>query len=273
MQLGFLLLQSFTIPRPAGLVNDFAGVIPVDRAAAITDLAEAVRRSSPGEIAVVTLPDIGDRDPAEIGLRIGREWGVGRAGSPGDFERNAGVVVLVIPKETSSTGSGMCRVEVGRGAEGFITDATAAEMCREAIPAFAQRDYGAGLALITARLAQRFAAEFGFSVDSALAAVPEAAAHPQVAAGPPWVQIIIVVVVIMIISNLSRRRRGRGGRGGRGGGGGAVLPFPIFIPGGFGGGRSGGWGGGFGGGGFGGGGFGGFGGGGGFSGGGGGGRW
>jgi uncharacterized protein len=268
-----MLLQAVTIPRPTGLVNDFAGVVPAERVAAISALAEAVRQNSPGEIAVVTIADIGDRDPAEIALRVGREWGVGRAGAPGDPTRNAGVVVLIVPKETSSTGSGMCRIEVGRGAEGFITDGTAAEMCREAIPSFAQGDYGAGIALITARIAQRFATEFGFSVDSALAAVPEAAAHPEVVAGPPWVQIIVVVLVIMLISSLSRRRRrGRGRRGGRGGGPGAVLPLPIFLPGGFGG-RGGGFGGGgFGGGGFGGG-FGGFGGGGGFSGGGGGGKW
>lgn len=266
------LLQAVTIPRPVGLVNDFAGVIPSDRATAISALATAVRNSSPGEIAVVTLADIGDRDPAEIALRIGREWGVGRAGAPGDPNRNAGVVVLVVPKETSSTGSGMCRVEVGRGAEGFITDAAAATMCREAIAAFRIGDYGGGIALLTARIAQRFAAEFGFSVDSALAAVPEAHPHPEVVGAPPWLQIAIVIALVMVISSISRRRkRRRGKRGGRGGRGGGppVLPFPIFIPGGFGGGRSGG----FGGGGFGGGGFGGFGGGGGFSGGGGGGRW
>jgi uncharacterized protein len=260
-----------------GLVNDFANVIPAARASAISALAEAVRLNSPGEIAVVTLSDIGERDPAEIALRIGREWGVGRAGAPGDPTRNAGVVILVVPRETSSIGSGLCRVEVGRGAEGFITDATAADMCREAVPHFRERDYGGGIALITARVAQRFAGEFGFSVDSAVAAVPEAAPHPEVIGAPPWLQILIVVAVIMIISSFSRRRRRRrrGGRNGRGGPRGArMLPLPIMIPGGLGAGRGGrGWSGGGFGGGFGGGGFGGFGGGGGFSGGGGGARW
>jgi uncharacterized protein len=263
-------------------VNDFANVIPAERVSAITAIAEAVRLNSPGEFAVVTLRDIGDRDPAEIALRIGREWGVGRAGDPGDPTRNAGVVVLVVPRETSTTGSGTCRVEVGRGAEGFITDAIAADMCREALPSFRERDYGAGIALITARVAQRFSGEFGFSIDTAVAAIPEAAPHPPAFGASPWIQVLIVVAIIMIVSSISRRRqrrrrRGRSGRGGPRGPG--ALPFPIILPGGFGGGRGGrgggggGFGGGFGGGGFGGGGFGGFGGGGGFSGGGGGARW
>lgn len=259
------------IPRPVGLVNDFAQVIPADRARAISDLAEAVRRSSPGEIAVVTLPGIGERDPAEIALRIGREWGVGRVGEAGDPARNAGVVILVVPKETSATGRGHCRLEVGRGAEGFITDGTAAEICREATPAFIERDYGGGIALITARVAQRFAGEFGFSIDSALAAVPAATrAAPGYEDPPPWVMIFIVGMLIIIISSIRQaardRKRGRRRRAA------GLLPFPIIFPGG---GRSrGGWGGGGGGGsGFGGGGFGGFGGGGGFSGGGGGSSW
>jgi uncharacterized protein len=264
------LLQAVEIPRPVGLVNDFASVIPAPGARAIADLAEAVRRSSPGEIAVVTLANIGERDPAEIALRIGREWGVGRAGEAGDPNRNAGVVILVVPKETSATGRGHCRVEVGRGAEGFITDATAAQFCREATPAFIARDYGEGIALITARVAQRFAGEFRFSIDSALAAVPAATrtAPAEYEDPPEWVLIFVVVVLIIIISSIRRaardRKRGRRRRAA------GMLPFPIIFPGGFGGHSRGGWGGG---GGFGGGGFGGFGGGGGFSGGGGGSGW
>ncbi|CAN5227499.1 hypothetical protein BH23GEM2_BH23GEM2_14140 [soil metagenome] len=258
------LLQGIAIPAPSGLVNDFAGVIPAEQVTAITDLAEAVRRSSPGEIAVVTLPDIGDRDPAEIALRIGREWGVGKAGAPGDPNRNAGVVILIVPRESSSTGSGMCRVEVGRGAEGYITDGRAAEICREAIPGFVAGNYGGAIALITARIAQHFAAEYGFSIDSALAAVPAAHPHPAVVRAPPVAQIIFVVILIIVISRISRRNRRRRGRRGM-----HALPFPIIFPGGFGGGGGGWSSGGFGGGG----GFGGFGGGGGFSGGGGGAKW
>src|SRR5690348_18001021 len=124
--------------------------------------------------------DLGGRDPSEVALRIGREWKVGNLADIGDRSRNAGVVILLVPKETSSDGQGHCRVEVGQGAEGFITDATSGEICREATPAFRQQDYGTGLELVTLRVAQRYAQEFGFSLDTSL----RAPAMPQQARAP-----------------------------------------------------------------------------------------
>jgi uncharacterized protein len=264
-----LLLQTggVQIPPPTGLVNDFANVLSPESAARIERIAQDVRDKSKGEIAVVTLPDLGGRDPSELALRIGREWKVGNLANIGDRTRNAGAVILLVPKETSRDGRGYCRVETGQGAEGFITDATAGEICREATPAFQRRDYGAGLELVTQRVAERFAQEFGFALDTSLRApVIEAPARQPRRSGGGIPPIFLLLLLFIVLSLLGR---------GRGGGRGCGGCFPIFLPfggGGFGGGRGGGWGGGgFGGGG--GGGFGGFGGGGGFSGGGGGSSW
>ena len=261
-------LQGVTIPQPTGLVNDFASVIPAERETRITQLAELIRTRSPGEIAVITLPDIGDRDPSEIALRVGRDWGVGKKGAPGDPARNAGVVILVVPKETSSSGRGHCRIEVGRGAEGFITDANAGEICREATPAFRARDYGAGIELVVTRVAQEFANEFGFSEDTALAAGTRQGEDSERV--PLWVKILIAVMLIVIVRAISQAMR-HGRREFRRRRGWDAFPPLIIFPPTSGRSRSRGWGG-FGGG-SGGGGFGGFGGGGGFSGGGGGSSW
>ena len=127
------------IPAPVGLVNDFAHVIPADAAASIEQIASDVRAKSRGEIAVVTLPDIGQNAPSDVALRIGREWKVGKIGNPGDPTRNAGAVILLVPKETSSDGRGHCYIATGQGAEGFITDADAGAICREATPYFTSR--------------------------------------------------------------------------------------------------------------------------------------
>lgn len=264
-----LLLQSGPqIPPPRGMLNDFANVIAPSSAARIERIVEDVRTKSGGEIAVVTLADLGGREPSEIALRIGREWKVGARAAIGERTRNAGVVVLLVPKETASDNRGRCRIEVGQGSEGFITDATSGEICREATPYFAQRDYGAGLELVTLRVAQRFSQEFGFTLDAALDA-PEARRPTREpgrrAPGGGISPIFLLILLFFVLSALGGGRR-RGGCGGPG-------CLPIFIPfGGFGGGGGGHFGGGgFGGGG--GGGFGGFGGGGGFSGGGGGSDW
>lgn len=261
-----LLLQGGPqIPAPQGLVNDFAHVIPADAAQRIDAIAQDVRDKSKGEIAVVTLADLGGRDPSDIAREIGRSWKVGNFASIGDRSRNAGVVILVVPKETSSDGHGYCRVEVGQGAEGFITDATSGEICREATPAFRQQDYGTGIELVTLRVAQRYAQEFGFALDTSLPTpvVRQPARSPS-SGGGGINPLVLLVIFFIVISILGGGRRGRG-----------CGCLPIFLPfGGFGGGGY--RGGGFGGGGFGGGGgggFGGFGGGGGFSGGGGGSSW
>lgn len=257
-----LLLQSGPqIPPPRGLLNDFANAISPVSAARIERIAQDVRDKSGGEIAVVTLADLGGREPGEIALRIAREWKVGAQAAVGDQRRNAGVVVLLVPKETAADGRGRCRIEVGQGSEGFITDATSGDICREATPFFAQRDYGTGLELVTLRVAQRFAQEFQFTLDTASQfRAPSREPAQRRGRGGGINPLFLLLLLFFVLSALGGgRRRGC---------------MPIFIPfGGFGGGGGGGgWGGGgFGGGG--GGGFGGFGGGGGFSGGGGGSDW
>ncbi|MFL5618177.1 MAG: TPM domain-containing protein [Gemmatimonadaceae bacterium] len=254
------------IPPPRGLVNDFANVLPAASAARIERIAQDVRDKSKGEIAVVTLADLGGRDVSEVALRIGREWKVGNLASIGDRSRNAGVVILIVPKETSSDGQGHCRIETGQGTEGFITDATTGEICREATPAFRQRDYGSGTELVAVRVAQRFAQEFGFTLDTALGVpgyTPARRPAPVERRGGGMNPIVLLIILFVVLSLLGGGRRRRG-------------CLPIFIPFGGGGWGGGGGGGGWGGGGFGGGGgggFGGFGGGGGFSGGGGGSSW
>jgi uncharacterized protein len=258
--------QQPEIPAPVGLVNDFAHVLDQSTIDHLTKIAEDVRTKSRGEMAIVTLPDLAGRDVADVALRIGREWKVGKVGTPGDPTRNAGAVILLVPKETNSDNSGRCFVLTGQGTEGFITDATAGDICREATPYFRERDYASGLDLVTLRVAQRFAQEFNFNLDTTLSPVTAPVRRSQKSDGggiPPFVIFIIFFVILSILNRASRR--GRRGRGGCGGGVPLIFPMGGFNS------RGGGWGGGgFGGGG---GGFGGFGGGGGFSGGGGGSSW
>ncbi|HEV7907105.1 MAG TPA: TPM domain-containing protein, partial [Pseudonocardiaceae bacterium] len=217
-----------------------------------------------GDMVIVTLPDLGGRPVEEIALRLGREWKVGANAAVGDAARNAGVVILVVPKETSSDGRGHCRIETGQGTEGFLTDATSASICRSVTEQFIARDYDGAIAQLAAVVADRYAAEFGVGLDGAPRAAQRPQGSPRGGSGglPIWAVLLLFIVLPMILSR-GRRRRGCVG----------CIPIPFGGPS-FGGGFSrGGWsgGGGFGGGG--GGGFGGFGGGGGFSGGGGGSSW
>ena len=277
----FLLLlfppQELVIPPPRGLVNDFAGVIDAAHAARIERVAAYVRSRSGGEIAVVTLRDLGGRAANDVATRIGREWRVGADAPIGDRRRNAGLVILVVPKETSADGRGHVFIAPGQGSEGFATDAGVGDIWREAIPELQRREYGAAIERITLRVSELYAREFGFSLDSLDVTLPARAPAPQAPAtrdgsGIPGGMIALLVILFVIMPMLSRGQRGR--RRYRGGGLGSALPW-ILMDAMRGSRRSGGgWGGGWGGGGGGGGGgFGGFGGGGGFSGGGSGGSW
>ncbi|MEJ7811930.1 MAG: TPM domain-containing protein [Gemmatimonadaceae bacterium] len=256
----------------AEVVRDMAGVLPQSSIDLVNRIAFDVHAKSGGEIGLAVLPDIGGRAPVDVALRIGREWQVGRLSAIGDRTRNAGAVILLVPKETSSTGRGACFVATGQGTEGFITDATAAAICRSVTELFIARQYGPAMEQVALQVAQRFAGEFGFTVDTTLA--PAAISQPEferrtpVGGGfPPIVLLLLFLFALFVLSSMSRQR----------GCGGGCLPLVIPIPGGGYSQRGGSWGGGGwgGGGGFGGGGggFGGFGGGGGFSGGGGGSSW
>ena len=105
-----------------------------------------VREKTRGEIAVVTLADIGDRSASDVALQIGRQWGVGAKGDPGDRARNAGVVLLLVPRKNHQQGTGDVFISVGRGAEGFLTDARAGRIRDAMLPALATEDYEIGRA-------------------------------------------------------------------------------------------------------------------------------
>jgi uncharacterized protein len=243
-------IDSLIPAQPVGYVNDFASVIDPESSAQMQDLIERLRGATGAEIAVVTLPSIGDREASEVALAIGRKWKVGAKADIGDPRRNAGIVLLLIPRRPNETNSGQIRIEVGQGLEGIVTDAAAGEVRDLMRPDLSNGQYGTGLLTGVRALSSLIARGFGVT-DSALTAYQPPAAAPGSPINGSIVPILVFIVVLMLMSSGRRRRRGIYWGGG------------PWIGGGWGGG------GGFGGGG---GGFGGFGGGGGFSGGGAGGR-
>lgn len=246
-------LDTLVPAQPTGYVNDYARVIDPGSSASMEQLIERLRGVTGAEIAVVTLPSIGDHDAATVALAIGRKWKVGGRAEIGDPRRNAGLVLLLVPRREGDPNSGHIRVEVGQGLEGIVTDAAAGQIRDLMRPHLAEGRYGDGLLLGVRALSSLIARGYGSS-DSALTAYQPPVDSEQ---GSPTIgnllPIMLLIVFMLMASRGGRRRRRRGG----------IYWGGPWIGGGWGGG------GGFGGGG---GGFGGFGGGGGFSGGGAGGR-
>jgi uncharacterized protein len=247
-------VDSVVPARPVGLVNDFAALLDAGTRDELEDLLTRLRSATGAEVAVVTLPTIGEYDEADVALAIGRKWGVGARAGIGDERRNAGLVLLLVPRINHEPGTGHVRIEAGQGLEGIVTDAAAGQIRRDVMgPKLAQEQYGPALRDGVRALTGLIARGFGVT-DSTLALAP-----PRVTGRAPSSQfvsllpLLLFVLFVMLANRGGRRRR-------------VYWGGPWIGGGGFGGG---GFGGGFGGGG---GGFGGFGGGGGFSGGGSGGR-
>jgi uncharacterized protein len=245
--------------RPIGYVNDFAGVMQPADTASLERLLRQLQAATGAELAVVTLPDIGDQSEADVAREIGRQWKIGAKAGIGDPRRNAGAVLLLVPRKDHQVGSGHLRIETGQGLEGIVTDAATGEIRREIMgPDLEREDYSAAIVKGTRALTSLIARGYGVS-DSTLTAYAPPSNGGDAGNLQSWLPILFFVFLFLLASGAFRgRRRRRGG----------IYWGGPWIGGGWGGG------GGFGGGGFGGGGggFGGFGGGGGFSGGGSGGR-
>ena len=219
-------------PRPARLVNDFAGILSASQRQTLESALVAYDDSTSTQIAVVTVPTLNDYDVADYAVQLGEKWGIGRK------QKDNGLLLLVAPNERKVT------IQVGYGLEGAIPDATAKTIISQRIiPYFKQNNYPGGIAAGVQGLMQAAAGEFK----------GEPRKRGDDGGGFPTF-LVIIIIVIILISIFGKKGGGGGGsysrRGYRGYGGGPII---------FGGGGFGGGGGSFGGGG--GGGFGGFGGG------------
>ncbi|HKA59821.1 MAG TPA: TPM domain-containing protein, partial [Gemmatimonadales bacterium] len=195
-----VVLAQVAIPPPRGYVNDFAGVLDSASIARMDAVIAEVRNTTRGEIAVVTLADVGGRPASEVAVRIGRQWGVGAAAEAGDRAKNLGVVVLLVPRKDHQPGTGDIFIATGRGAEGFLTDASVGRIRDAMLPFLAQEQYGAGLSLAVDLIAQAFGQEFGVTLTT-----PEYVRPPPTTPQRPIpIGFIIIVVVLLII--LSRGR-------------------------------------------------------------------
>lgn len=257
--------------KPSGYVTDLTGVLDAGSTERIGSLIERLRGATGAEIAIAILPTIGDRAAAEMAVAIGRAWGVGAKAAIGDVRRNAGLVILLVPRRQGDQNSGQIFVGTGNGLEGIVTDLQAGRVRDLMRPYFQRGEYGAGLEQGVRELAALIARGMGVT-DSALSAGGRQLEGPAPSGDPPRFVFWILMALFLVFLVLRALNSGGGGRGPRGRSGRRRGPGPWIF---WGGGRGGSGGGGFGGfGGFGGGGggFGGFGGGGGFSGGGAGGR-
>lgn len=246
MLLGLLLLVAIDartslaeapFPKPRGLVNDFANVIPDNYEQRIAGLAQELLQKTGIPIVVVTMPDIGGAEYNDYANRLYSAWGIGKKGE------DKGVLVFLTIKERKM------RIETGYGVEGILPDGLVGEIRdRYMIPYLKDNRFGEGLLVGTTAIAQVIAKDAGVKLTGA---APIKA--PQKRRSRSGFSLIPLILIILFFMFGSRRRGGSwifflpflmGGRGfgggySRGGFGGSFGGFGGGF-GGFGGGMSGG---------------------------------
>jgi len=233
----FLLLWTFghaqaerPFPKPKGLVNDFANVIPAAHEQKIAAVTGELFQKTQIPVVVVTMPDIGGAEYNDYTTRLYEAWGIGKKGE------DKGVLIFVTIKERKM------RIETGYGVEGILPDGLVGEIRdRYMTPYLKENKFGEGILNGTMAVAQVIAKGSGVKLTGQ-------APVKKVKKRKSAFSILPLIIIVLIFVFASRRRGGAwlllalllGGGGGRGfGSGGGFGGFSGGV-GGFGGGMSGG---------------------------------
>lgn len=221
------------IPKPRGLVNDFADVIPASHEQKLTTLTTELLGKTEIPVVVVTMPDIGGAEYNDYVNRLYAAWGIGKKGV------DKGVLIFVTVRERKM------RIETGYGLEGVLPDGLVGEIRdRYMIPYLKENKFGEGLLYGAAAVAQVIAKGAGVQLTGQV----QVKARKKKVSKFSFLPLIILLLVFFRLAS-----RGRGGSwifllpllmggGGRHSGSGFGGGFGGFSGGfgGFGGGMSGG---------------------------------
>lgn len=133
----FLLATSLwaqEYPRPAGAINDFAGVLSVETRTRLEGLARELWDKTGTAVVVAIVTTIGDSEVNDYVNRLYQAWGIGRKGE------DKGVLIFVTIKERKM------RIETGYGVEGILPDGLVGEIRdRYMIPYFRENKFDEGV--------------------------------------------------------------------------------------------------------------------------------
>ncbi|MFL6727300.1 MAG: TPM domain-containing protein [Sphingomicrobium sp.] len=123
-----------TFPQLTGRVVDQAHLLSAAQVADLTSKSQALEAQTKRQFVVATVNSLEGYPIEDYAYRLGRAWKIGSA------KENNGVLLLVAPKEHKVW------IATGYGAGGFLTDAMAGVITREAIlPKFKAGDMGGGI--------------------------------------------------------------------------------------------------------------------------------
>ena len=140
-----LPLGGFDVPRLTGPVVDRAGMLSASAERQISHALQKLQQQPDGvQIAVLTVPDLGDETIEQASIQVTDTWQLGSEDS------DKGVLLMVARAERR------IRIEVGQGLEGDLPDALAKRIIDEAMtPLFRSGNVDQGILVGVFQIAQR----------------------------------------------------------------------------------------------------------------------
>jgi uncharacterized protein len=108
-------------PPLKGRVNDYAGMLSVSAARALSISLKELEQSDSTQIVVLTIPSLEGEPLEAYSLQVVEQWKIGQKGY------DNGALLLIAKKERK------IRIEVGYGLEGTLTDIKAGQIIRNVI--------------------------------------------------------------------------------------------------------------------------------------------
>ena len=181
-------------PKPAGYFNDYANVVPKEKALALNEKLAQFERETSNQIVVVVYPKMeSDSEIFDYTYRVKEQWGVGQKG------KNNGAVLFVFVQDRKMY------LHTNYGLEGALPDATAFDITERVIkPHFRTGDYAGGLEAGINAIFQATRGEYKGSGGT----VQEKRAPASSGCGP--LGFIIMLIIVLTIVRLGRRRGGYG---------------------------------------------------------------
>lgn len=126
--------SALEVPYLGGRVNDQAGLLTPDSAAALEGKLKAYEAKTGHQVVLLTIPSLEGEVLEEFSLKVARTWALGRKGA------NDGILFLVAKNDRK------LRIEVGHGLEASLPDALAGRIIQnEVVPRFRSSDFEGGI--------------------------------------------------------------------------------------------------------------------------------
>ena len=181
-------------PKPAGYFNDYANVVPKEKAVALNEQLAQFERETSNQVVVAVFPKMeSDSDIFDYTYRVKEKWGVGQKGT------NNGAVLFVFVQDRQMF------LQVGYGLEGALPDITAKDITEHVIkPHFKTGDYGKGLEAGINAIIQATRGEYKGSGKTVLEK------QPGTEEGSRALPFVIILLVVLMLVRLGRKRGGYG---------------------------------------------------------------